>query len=158
MTGRRCSNRWNSGRVTSWRIDIIARTLIDGGWRNIYCRKSAISWNMNQLYHGLCLIGKPWSFTTFSGVIHWHLMEPTKTNMSAMVLNYNRLGAPLFWQPFTKRSWAGMQLVAAYWAGNHFCFQLLNLPLSLCNWLITKSRIFNLAQICLNEGAANVNN
>ena len=25
--------------------------------------------------------------------------------------------SPVFWQPFTKISWAGMQLVAAYWAG-----------------------------------------
>ena len=40
--------------------------------------------------------------------------------------------APLFRQQFTKRSWAGIQLVAAYWAGNHFCFQLLILPSSLC--------------------------
>ena len=65
--------------------------------------------------------------------------------------------SPVFRQLFTKRSWAGMQLVAAYWAGNHFCFQLLIFPSYLCKWVFTKSWIFNLAQICTNEAASNLN-
>ena len=83
----------------------------------------------------------------------WNLMKPGSQSGT-----YEWHPSPVFRQPFTKRSWAGMQLVAAYWAGNHFCYQLLMLPLSLYKWVITKSWIFNLAQICANEAASNLNN